>query len=208
MRLVHSIIQRYWILLTFVEFLIEPCRGSSPINAPVSVFSQPRKDSIDLVVSRCRRGGGEGNTLATTTQEGINPLVLLSPVVAAAVCCDGIVLLSIHGPSVTLSQEDNDDDHEDETTTATTTLKDLPIDCSGPFRIQSLDLQGNTLLTAGWRADANYFTKKAQEIVKNERGMVGSVLPARVLASQFSLLLATSAIGGNVSTNFSFYTRV
>ena len=187
MKLVCPIIQKAVLLTALVAFLIDPCRGSPPIHPSVSFLSRPANDPSVLAL-RCLRGGG--STLATAITEGINPLVVLSPVVAAAVCRDGIVLLAIHGPGVI---------DEDDTSTAAT-LKDLPVDCAGPFRIQSLDLQGNTLLTAGWRADAGYFTKKAQEIVSDEREMVGSTSPARVLASQFSLLLATSAMDGNVST--------
>jgi len=188
MRSVYPILKKVVLRTALIVFLLDLCQGSPSIHAPVSLVSRPKRDSNVLVASRCIRGG---STLATAINEGINPLVILSPVVTAAVCRDGIVLLAIHGPDV---RDEDDDQHDD----ATATLKNLPVDCSGPFRIQSLDLQGNALLTAGWRADASYFTMKAQEIVKNERETVGSAIPARVLASQFSLLLATSAIGGNM----------
>ena len=136
--------------------------------------------------------GGESTTIVAPP--GISPLVVSSPIVAAAVCQDGIVLLTLHN-NVQMEQRQSDD----ESLSQSSPLADLPVDFAGPFRIQSLDLEGTTLLTAGWRADAMFLTSKAQEIVKQERQMVGSCPSSRLLATQLSLVLATSALGGDVS---------
>lgn len=139
-----------------------------------------------------RGGGGESSTIATiATPHGINPLVVAAPFATAAVCRDGLVLVALH-PNVLVKKGRS----------SSFCLTDLPRHFAGPFRIQSLDMQGSTiLLTAGWRADAQFLCSKAQEICRQETEMVGSGLAAsgRLLAWQFSLLMATCSLDGDVS---------
>lgn len=148
-------------------------------------------------ISTFPRGGGDDDSETATAQEGINPLVVAAPIVAAAICKDGIVLLALHH-NVHFNNNRDDDDNDD------LLLQDLPVDFAGPFRIQSLDFQGTALLTAGWRADAHYLTATTQSIVKDEIAAVGSsATAARLVAAQMSLLLATCALeGGDVSSMF------
>ena len=220
------IMKKVALLTTLVTFFVNQCQSLPLIHASVSLLSHnnnnnnnkqqlTKKDSSTvsphprgLLLLAVRLRGGSTLAASAIPPAGINPLVLSSPVVTAAVCRDGIVLCAIHSPGMALlthEEEDGDDDKDatdDKEETAATVLKDLPVDFSGPFRIQSLDLQGTTLLTAGWRADASYFTTKAQGIVSDEREMVGTTAAA-VLACQFSLLLATAAaMSGDVSTIF------
>lgn len=156
------------------------------------------------------RGGASSATIPNNID--VNPLIISSPVVAAAVCKDGIVLVATHhikGLDNHIETTNNNNNHNEDQERGThfaVNLRDLPDDFSGPFRIQSLDRQGTTLLTAGWRADAEYFANRAREIVKNERETLGPFVvdDPRVLASQFSLFMATAALDADVSVYILF----
>jgi hypothetical protein len=79
-------------------------------------------------------------------------------------------------------------------------LQDLDADFAGPFRIQSLDRLGTTLLTVGWRPDADLLARAARRMVADERQVLGasSLLPPQVLAAQVAGVLAELALVGQV----------
>lgn len=192
-------------------------------------------DSSHAVLSRPvllspLRGGSTTTSSSTSAEEGgLNPLVTASPVVAAAVCRDGIVLLALHPSRGTApisrreaemtsdKDEDIDDEekeHDEELQDSTSpksnnnlrgVLHDLPVDCAGPFRLQALGHGGEggsttTLLTAGWRADAQYFTSLVQDTIRRQGTMRETILDeGRVLAARCSLILASIALDGEVS---------
>ena len=173
-----------------------PCQGMPAIGNPTLSRASQRLATIR---------GGDG---AVEIPEGMNPLVVSSPVVAAAVCRDGIVLLACHHKILASPQQQqqqpsevNDDSRDDDVddSSSQNLFRDLPVEFGGPFRIQSLDLQGTALMTAGWRPHAHYFIAKAQELYKDENETVGSDVSIALLASQLSLLLATTAVGSDVS---------
>jgi hypothetical protein len=159
--------------------------------------------------------GGSSPTLPDETPPDVNPLVVAAPVVAAAVCRDGIVLLAGHAAAAASSllsptdRSSSEASHrtppegpdKQEPTVETSLLQDLDADFAGPFRIQSLDRQGTTLLTVGWRPDADLLTRAARRMVADEREVLGtlSVLPPQVLAAQVAGVLAELALVGQVS---------
>ena len=169
-----------WFLLSLLILVLAcpVCYSLPPIHAVTATPSSRYEQSL---ASYCPRGGATAAVPA-----GMNPLVLASPLVVAAVCGDGIAILAIHTNIKVEGTEDDD-----------SVLHDLPIDFSGPFRIHSLDRHGTTMMTAGWRADANYFLAKLRDIYRDER--LDNTVPSSIVATQGSLLLATAAVGSDVS---------
>jgi hypothetical protein len=150
--------------------------------------------------------GGSTTSLTDETPPDVNPLVVAAPVVAAAVCRDGIVLLAGHAAAAGSLLSPTDRSSEaitppEQPTVETSLLQDLDVDFAGPFRIQSMDRQGTTLLTVGWRPDADLLTRAARRMVADEREVLGtlSVLPPQVLAAQVAGVLAELALVGQVS---------
>lgn len=144
-----------------------------------------------------RGGDGNGSDIANERNnrivDGVNPLVQAAPIVAAAVCRDGVVVLALH-PFVAWGQkeEDESDTNQTNSTSPKRRLHDVPPEMGGPFRLALLNNKGSmVLLTAGWRADAMAWTERLRDIAKDELRLTGTLSDC-VLASQASLLLATS----------------
>ena len=140
------------------------------------------------------RGGGNRGTADEAA--GLDPLVVASPIVAAAVCRDGIALLALHPSPILAGVNGNDSDvtSDDDDTKIKHPFRDLPTDFAGPFRLPSLDRQ-TVLLTAGWRVHAQFLIRQARALCQQENSLFGggSVVAPSVLAEQCALMLATMA---------------
>lgn len=145
--------------------------------------------------------------------------VQASPIIVAAVCSDGVVMVASHTVSVEEKllrqvfpeQKGNEENKEMEATknedgdnnnNVATRWKDLQEDYGGPFRINKIDRFGTHLMCAGWRADGEMLTEKCRSISSREIAKFGSPkwgLPyGRYLAMEASLWMAQRAVSDGV----------
>ena len=148
-----------------------------------------------------------------------DPFVSAAPLIVAAVCSDGVVLVAVHTafanePLLLYDEKDDTvisttfgDDNEKSnqtttTTTSSTTLRDLPKGYRGPFRIHSVDGFGTGLVCCGWRADSNMLTQFCRSVASEEFDTFGAPRPnidhGNYLASEVSLWMANCAVSERV----------
>ena len=165
------------------------CSYSSHCKSPLATFSDGITRTGSALIEyacplqNCRSFESQRRLLHVSrirggSSEGLDPLVQASPIVAAAVCRDGVAVLALHPSSGEL-------------------LHDISPDWGGPFRIQSIDAT-TVFLAAGWRADAMALTRQIREKAQDERRWTGSTDPS-VLATHASHILASAARQDDVS---------
>jgi len=103
----------------------------------------------------------------------MNKFVLASPLIVAAVCEDGIVLVATHTSHLQeplLMESPKESDKREE-------LQDLPNRYKGPTRIESIQIgrkQDAVLLgTAGWKIDCMELVEKCRSIVQAQQARYG-----------------------------------
>jgi 20S proteasome alpha/beta subunit len=130
-----------------------------------------------------------------------DPYVEAAPLVVAASCRDGVVLLAIHTP-------DNNDVWVDETgdcdsnncnsssnssNADNASIQDLAQSHRGPLRIHALDGFGSALVCAGWRTDGDALAAKCRLVAADELDRFGEPTNGRVLAYEASFYMAQCA---------------
>ena len=142
--------------------------------------------------------------------EGIQPdkFVQAAPLVIAAVCSDGVAVIAAHTldenePLLYFSSADQGSHPRSELSTPSTPLLDLPESFGGPFRIQTIDAYGTTLLATGWRADCDFLVEQAREMAAAEQLRHGtpsdsSSFYVSLLARELSLFMAQLAVSEGV----------
>jgi hypothetical protein len=145
--------------------------------------------------SSANNAGSQSKDLLPLFGTKPDKFVASAPIIVAAVCKDGIVIVATHISSLTEpllmdeSSDDKDDKQEtgDEATgtdeddsllsdTATSLNKlpkDIPLSFKGPFRIQSIDGFGSTLVCAGWRTDGEQLGEKFRSLAMMESSQFG-----------------------------------
>jgi hypothetical protein len=133
---------------------------------------------------------------------GVNPdpFVAASPLIVAATCSDGVVLVAVH---TTFSKEPLLLDHSEVNQTAINgTLRDLPSGYRGPFRIYSVDGFGTGMVCAGWRADGQVLAEYCRSVASDEVAVFGtpqtSATYGQYLSSEASLWMAQCAVSERV----------
>lgn len=128
-----------------------------------------------------------------------DPFVQAAPLIVAAVCKDGIVVLAAH------SSDEDEPLLYGETTSSDTEFQDLPEGYKGPFRINALDTSGTVLVCAGWRADCEALVARGRGLAQAERRLFGpSASPlatGTILSKDLSLYLAQCACSERVSSD-------
>jgi hypothetical protein len=151
--------------------------------------------------------------------------VASAPIIVAAVCKDGIVIVATHISSLTEpllmdeSSDDKDDkqgtndeatgtDDEDDSLLSDTATslnklpKDIPLSFKGPFRIQSIDGFGSTLVCAGWRTDGEQLGEKFRSLAMMESSQFGEPFHAHEyghhLVQEAAAWMAKCAVFENV----------
>lgn len=147
-----------------------------------------------------------GNGPESSIVHGLQPdkFVQYAPLVVAAVCRDGVAIISAHTDessepllyqSLTI---ESDDDISNSDVGSASPYDDLPKDYGGPFRIHRLDGFGSVLAAAGWRSDCESLADKCRALAASELGRFGKPsrdsLYAEILAEETSLHLAQCAI--------------
>lgn len=170
-------------------------------------------------------GGGQSKSKNLLPLFGTKPdkFVASAPLIVAAVCKDGVALIATHTSSLTeplLMDESWDgkvDEHgatestagmDDESPLSDTLTslnklpKDIPLSFRGPFRIQSIDGVGSTLVCAGWRTDGEQLAEKFRSLAMTESSQFGEPIYAheygRHLAQEASAWMAKCAVFENV----------
>lgn len=124
--------------------------------------------------------------------------VQAAPLIVAAVCRDGVAVIAAHTsdedePLLYYQPESSISKPND-----IQPFLDLPENFAGPFRIQSIDAYGTTMLTCGWRADCDALVRRAVAMAAAETRRYGemgsSASYAKFLASEISLYLAQCAV--------------
>jgi hypothetical protein len=144
-----------------------------------------------------------------------DPFVEAAPLVLAACCRDGAVILAAHTVGVdeplVYWKPETVTASITATTSATTTTEDQPQQqvtnlpnpgYKGPLRINSIDRFGTALVCSGWRADCQVLVEKCRSLATAEVMKFGE--PSRMeygnmLASDLSLHLAQCAVSERVS---------
>ncbi|GKY93205.1 hypothetical protein MPSEU_000288300 [Mayamaea pseudoterrestris] len=135
--------------------------------------------------------------------------VQASPLVCAAVCGDGVLVVAAHvnvddsEPLLYYSSNDAADSATDNSNDANGSFIDLPPNFQGPFRIHSGDTRGTCLASAGWRADGDALLRKCRRVADEERATYGdetSPLYVRFLATELSLYLAQCEVSERTRT--------
>ena len=142
-----------------------------------------------------------------------DPFVAASPLIVAAVCSDGVVLIALHTAFATepllLDPDEQQEDNKKEETSSdddknqtSSILGDLPKGYRGPFRIHSIDAFGTGLVTAGWRADGQILAQYCRTVASDELDVFGSPRTGSdygtSLASEASLWMAHCAVSDKV----------
>jgi hypothetical protein len=135
-----------------------------------------------------------------------NPFVSAAPLIVAAVCSDGVVLVAVHtnfaNEPLLLDEADMVASDDNKNQTNTTTLQDLPKGYRGPFRIYSVDGFGTGLVCAGWRADGQILAQYCRSLASEEVDVFGVPRPnadyGSYLASEASLWMAQCAVSERV----------
>lgn len=127
-----------------------------------------------------------------------DPFVAAAPLVLAAACRDGIVIVAAH-PQLesepllyhlyTLHEDDINDRSD-------TWFEELPTDYQGPFRITAMDQCA--MIGVGWRADCLAVVERARAVARAEKIRYGTPMAAALLAEQVSLYLAQCAVSERV----------
>lgn len=157
-----------------------------------------------------------------------SPFVAAAPLIAAAVCRDGVVIVAAHAsaqdePLLYHTYKDNTETNENKdetitngaiTTTASVLGTDLPRDFKGPFRIQAIDAYGTTLVCAGWRSDCDILTARCRALAASETSRMGQQqqpsscagnVYGHYLATELSLYMSHCAVSERVCIDYSIY---
>ena len=117
-----------------------------------------------------------------------DPFVHEAPLILAASCQDGVVVLAAHTrddqePLLYKALDQQGDAKDDGSFT------DLPRNYQGPFRINTVDQYGTVLVSTGWRADCDAFLRNAKALAQKESMQFGPP-PSTALSSGYGDLLA------------------
>lgn len=159
-----------------------------------------------------------------------DPFVTASPLSVAAVCRDGVALVSLHydidlpGKKVVKSNEENDEDLEAVSVInsfeTSSYFRDLPPSTRGPLRIESIHdnklrdyrAPSMALLPAGWRTDGIVFADAARTLMADELRLfcppstmtiMPSAMPRRKSSS--SSYMSSSAMNRRIAKGLSYY---
>jgi hypothetical protein len=179
------------------------------------LFLMVSSSSLSFVSVR----GGVSNDVegqGTLPLHGLKPdtFVLAAPLIVAAVCQDGVVVLAAHTtaddePLLYHSYPDGDSNSSNETT-ASSPFQDLPSTFGGPFRIQPIDAFGTTLVCTGWRADCERLITRCRALATTEMSQFGAPsqrsIYGRYLATELSFYMAQCALSERVSMHESSVT--
>jgi 20S proteasome alpha/beta subunit len=126
-----------------------------------------------------------------------DPFVEAAPLIVAASCRDGIVLLAIHTPDsndIWVDEADScDSNSTDIMNTNNATIPDLAQSYRGPLRIHALDGFGSALVCAGWRTDGDALAAKCRLVAADELDRFGEPTNGRVLAYEASFYMSQCA---------------
>jgi hypothetical protein len=211
------------ILLRLVVFL--PCLGHAVVSWPHNII--------------IARGGAASESLDDDDDDprkklplhGLQPdkFVSLAPLIVAAVCSDGIVMIATHTSylqePLLMRLPDNSQDNSSflemsinttdtainstqqqntsEAASNVTLPRDVPLDFRGPFRIQSIDSVGSTLLCAGWKTDGDWLTQTCRDLAESEIANFGPPTTGsgygRYIANEASFWMAQCAVSDQVN---------
>lgn len=162
--------------------------------------------------------GPKSNDLLPLYGTKPDKFVASAPLIVAAVCQNGVVIIATHTSVLTEpllmeeSQDGNDtqeqgaapisessdNSNDDDTSSITKLPKDVPLSFRGPFRIQSIDGFGSTLVCAGWRTDGEHLAEKFRSLATAEANQFGEPSNAheygRFLAEEASTWMAKCAV--------------
>lgn len=134
-----------------------------------------------------------------------DPFVAAAPLIIAAVCSDGVILVAVHTTFANeplLSDDTVSSSSSTSSTNNSTSLQDLPKSYRGPFRIYSIDGFGTGLICAGWRADGQILAEYCRSVASDELAVFGEPRQnddyGNYLASETSLWMAQCAVSERV----------
>ena len=117
------------------------------------------------------------NNILQQSIQNQDPYVAASPLSVAAVCNDGIALVSLHYNA----DHEEEEDEGQSTSEIANIFRDLPLSTRGPLRIEPIyenSMQSSSsssyhpppmaLLTAGWRTDGLTLCNAARELISEE----------------------------------------
>lgn len=150
------------------------------------------------------------NNILQQSIQNQDPYVAASPLSVAAVCNDGIALVSLH------YNADHEEDEEEGQSTSeiANVFRDLPISTRGPLRIEPIYENANhndivqsssyhpppmALLTAGWRTDGLTLCNAARELISDEVRLF--CLPALTTTTTTMMMTNNNNEDENMSTN-------
>ena len=194
-------------------------KGRPTIFAAASSIRRPGTSSRK---TSSGSNGGTSKAAALPAHCRPNRFVAASPLAAAAVCRDGVVLAAVHtSPALEPlllvgavgADVQKEEDPEQEVDDGTPDHH-LPRDYRGPFRVAPVDGYGTTLLSAGWRSDCQTLAAKCRSLAAEEAanymhddlgsGSAAAAVPnedyAAGIASDAALWLAKCAISGGIRT--------
>jgi hypothetical protein len=158
---------------------------------------------------------------------GLKPdkFVQASPLIVAAVCRDGVAVITAHTsdqdePLLYYSHEvecgqdgeEDEDNKPSQSSKSTTTSQsselpylDLPRDYAGPLRIHAIDAYGTTMLACGWRSDCDALVARARALAAAQvrrygPPAAGSISYAKYMTSEVSLHMVQCALSDRVSS--------
>jgi hypothetical protein len=147
------------------------------------------------------------------TAANTDRFVQAAPLIVAAVCSDGVAVLAAHTsdddePLLYFSPSSKETHVPPKLCEPTIPYwLDLPKDFDGPYRVQPIDENGNTLLATGWRADCDVLVERARALAALETrshggGSSNSNTAKMLLARQISLFMAQSDASDTVCLPF------
>ena len=152
--------------------------------------------------------GSEGTKLPL---HGITPdtFVQAAPLMVAAVCRDGVVILAAHTSADDepllyhcYSSEEQEEDIASSKNESSSLFQDLPRKYGGPFRIQPVDAFGTALVCTGWRADCEHLISRCRTLATTEVNRFGKPssnhMYGRYLATELSFHMAQYAVSERV----------
>ena len=156
------------------------------------------------------------NNILQQTLQNQDPYVAASPLSVAAVCNDGIALVSLHYNAD--HEEEEDEEEEGRSTSEIANIfRDLPISTRGPLRIEPIyenTMKSSSsssyvpppmaLLTAGWRTDGLTLCNAARELISEEVRLF--CLPALTTATT-TMMTNNNNENENMSTNVAASSR-